>query len=66
VSAVAGPPPPRTELPSRAVLPTRLLTPHERSLLAPLVGELLRHYGLPAPDDAALARLLAEQPPGPR
>jgi ribosomal protein S18 acetylase RimI-like enzyme len=43
---------------------TRLLEPDERPLLAPIVGQLLRHYGLPAPDDAALARLLADQPPG--
>src|SRR6185437_7037126 len=39
-----------------------LLWPDERPILAPLIGELLRHYGMPVPDESALVRALAEQP----
>jgi hypothetical protein len=46
------------------MLHTRLLAPEERPILAPLLGELFRHYEMPAPDEPALARLLAQQPPG--
>lgn len=42
---------------------TRLLAPDERPILAPLIGELLCHYGMPVPDEPALVRALAEQPP---
>jgi ribosomal protein S18 acetylase RimI-like enzyme len=42
---------------------TRLLAPDERPILAPLIGELLRHYNMPVPDEPAIVRALAEQPP---
>jgi len=46
------------------MLHPRLLAPDERPLLAPLGAELFRHYRMSAPGEPALARLLAEQPPG--
>jgi ribosomal protein S18 acetylase RimI-like enzyme len=45
-------------------LDARLVPQGERAALAPLVGELLRHYDLPAPDDAEIGRILTEQPTG--
>jgi ribosomal protein S18 acetylase RimI-like enzyme len=42
----------------------RLLAPEERPALAPLVAELLGHYGMPAAGHEAIARALAAQPPG--
>jgi ribosomal protein S18 acetylase RimI-like enzyme len=46
------------------MLSIRLLDPSSRPALAPLLGELLRHYAMPAPEDAALRASLAGQPPG--
>jgi ribosomal protein S18 acetylase RimI-like enzyme len=42
----------------------RPLAPGERGMLAPLLEELLRHDAMPAPDQARIGQVLAEQPPG--
>lgn len=41
-----------------------LLAPGERPTLAPLLADLLAHYGMPVPDEAALRSLLEAQPEG--
>src|SRR5262249_44233799 len=45
-------------------LETRLLAQGERGEIAPLMGELLRHYDLPVPDEPEIRRILLEQPSG--
>jgi GNAT superfamily N-acetyltransferase len=42
----------------------RLIAPGERAALAPLVAELLAHYGMTVPERAAIERALEDQPPG--
>lgn len=50
--------------PARPSFAIRLIEPHERPALAPLLAELLDHYAMDSPGEDAIRRALGEQPPG--